>query len=134
MVKFIVYLGVLTLFSCSNKDEINQDFFAKCNSSEVRIVLKEAIPATVKSIEEEDYFYDGNRFYFEVDAETYLPELASEDSVSFIRIFAPGNDLEKIGKQLMIKGTISTCISGAHGRLTNNLHLFYLIENLTITN
>ncbi|RKS53163.1 hypothetical protein BC962_1411 [Gillisia mitskevichiae] len=133
MIKPIIYFVVLTFFSCSTRDDINQDIFSKCNEREVRIVLKEAIPATVKSIEDGDYFYDGNRFYLEVDAEIHLPELANKDSVSIIRIFAPANNIGEIGEELMVKGTISTCVSGAHGRLTNNLHLFYLIENLKVT-
>jgi len=133
MIKAIIYLSILTFFSCSNEDKINEDVFLKCNESEVRIVLKEAIPATVKSIEDGDYFYDGNRFYLEVDAEKHLSELASKDSVSIIRIFAPSNNIGEIGKELMVEGTISTCVSGAHGRLTNNLHLFYLIENLKVS-
>jgi hypothetical protein len=95
--------------------------------------LKEAIPATVKLIEDGDYFYDGNQHYFEVNAKIHLPKLASKDIISIIRIFTPANNISKIGNDLMVKGTIYTSVSGAHGRLTNNPDLFYLIENLKIS-
>jgi len=133
--KLLILSVLILIVACSNEEEEqNRDVLTKCTTSETRMILEEYIPATVKSIEENDYFFNGNRLYLEVDAETYLPELADQYSVTTIRIFAPNKKLGSIGKEVMIKGTIVYCITTDHGRPTNNIWDFYLIIDEEITN
>lgn len=135
MIKSLIFLSIIIFNSCSNEEkEQNGDILSKCTNSETRVILEEFIPATVKSIEETDYFFNDNRFYLEVNAETYLPELADQYNETKIRIFAPGKNLGAIGKEVMIKGTIVYCITTDHGRTTNNIWDFYLIIDEEITN
>ncbi len=132
--KTMIILSILLIFSCSNGDDDNNKEIQGCQSSQLKAEIMDSIPATVRKISDGEYFFDGNEFYLEVDAEKYLNTIASDDKVSLIRIFVPNKDLGDIDTNLLIKGSISTCLTGLHGRLTNNIHMFYLLENFSSTN
>ncbi|WP_037316111.1 hypothetical protein [Salegentibacter sp. Hel_I_6] len=135
MRQFFVYFIMILLGACSNSDnqEDNyEDAMEKCSSIQVRKVLENSIPARVEVIEDGDYFFNGNKKYLEVDAEKYLVSLADEFNLTTIKIFVSGVDLGEKGRDVKIKGTILNCATGAHGRHTNNLWDFYLLENPVI--
>jgi len=125
----------LLVLGCSSDDsDTETEQFSNCESISLRANIEQAVPAMVRSIEDGEPFYDGNRTYLEIDAESYIPSIAEEDQVTMIRIFAPSENLGAVNSNVMVQGSIYLCNTGAHGLLTNDFKPFYLIENLSLTN
>lgn len=121
---------VLLILACSD-DEENEDSdqLQGCLSSLLRTQITDAIPATISRISEGDFFYDGNELYLEVNAAEYLEVISNEDGIDTIRIFVPSENLEEVGSTIMVKGSLYNCNTEKHGRPTNNLYSFYILDN-----
>jgi len=70
----------------------------------------------------------GSKTYHEIDAKTYLPEVFEQQPDMYIRVFPINKINYEIDSQIMVKGTITSCITGDHGLLTNDYKGFYLLE------
>lgn len=121
----IFILGLLMISCSDNKDEVSLN---KCSESTLIQELTENTPVIVKSVEDGEPFYDGSKIYYEVDAETYLPKIFEQNQNKYIRLFPINKTNHDIGTETTVKGTITTCVTGNHGLLTNNYIAFYLLE------
>jgi len=99
-----------------------------CGESTLIQELTENIPVTVKSVKDGEPFYNGNKIYYEVNAEDYLPKIFNQNGNKYIRLFPINKINHDIDSQIMVKGTITSCFTGDHGLLTNNYIGFYLLE------
>lgn len=124
-------LSVLLLFllviGCS-EDNYKAPLENYCNESMFIQELSENTPVTVKSVKEGEAFYNGIKIYYELDAETYLPNIFEQNNVKLVRLFPLNKINSNIGSQIMVKGTISGCLTGNHGLLTNDYIGFYLLN------
>lgn len=130
---FLTFL--LLILACSDDEENeNSDQLQGCQSSALRAQITDAIPATITRISEGDFFYDGNELYLEVNAAEHLEVISNEDGIDTIRIFVPSENLGEVGSTIMIKGSLYICNTEKHGRPTNNLYPFYVLDNFEQVN
>lgn len=126
MKTFAIFILSLLLISCSKtNDEVILD---KCNESVFIKKLDENTPVIVKTVKDGEPFYNGSKIYYELDAETYLPEVFEQNHVKHIWVFPINKINYDIGSQTMVKGTITSCITADHGLFINMNISFYLLE------
>lgn len=129
MFKLGTILCFAIIVSCSNGQENEAvDLSALCTGPDVLIELEEPIPAKVAVVDEGQPFFNGVKTYYEVDAETYLPLFFEKNGQKIARIFPLTNIDLSVGKKTEIKGKLSSCLTGAHGLLTNDYKGFIIIE------
>lgn len=126
--KSLIILSITALFSCSTTSEKDENPIQTCDDPRFIVELTEYIPAQVAIVKEGEPFFNGIiKTYYEVDAETYLPELYKLNNQKIIRIF-PMKLLEnKVGDKVEVTGKLSSCHTGNHGLLTNDYNDFIII-------
>lgn len=122
-----IFLLAILLINCSDKkDDVQLN--SACGDRTIIKELTETIPAIVKHVKDGEPFYMGSKIYYEIDAETYLPEVFGQNNIKHIRVFPINKINREIDSQIMVKGTITSCLTGDHGLLTNDYIGFYLLE------
>lgn len=118
----------ILLSACSTNEEKEEDLIQKCEDPRFILELTEDIQATVLIVQEGQSFFHGIKTYYEVDAEVYLPEIFEQNDQKIIRIFPTSRIDRQAGDKVDIKGTLSACLTGHHGLLTNDYKGFYILE------
>ncbi len=129
--KGLLYLIIINFTSCSiSQEKQNQDLDLQtlCDDPELIVQLSENIPATVKIVEEGQPFFNGNKKYYEVDVETYIPEIFDKYNQKYQKIFPISDNEIKIGETVYLSGEIFSCLTGQHGLLTNDLKGFMILK------
>jgi len=91
------------------------------------------IDGTVQKVNQYDYVYNSNLYYILVSATSFVKYTSSTEKTLNIFICDPSLDLSKYyQKKIKIAGTLNTCLTGNHGRLTNNLYTFNIAHPVTI--
>lgn len=128
----LIVTSLVLLVACNHNDdgaEKEVDINALCDTPTFLLDLTESIPATVKVVKEGQPFFNGVKRYYEVDAEAHLPSFFETNNQKIVRIFPLKDKGERIGEQIQISGRLISCVTGAHGLLTNNYVVFTLIDD-----
>ncbi|HDZ03838.1 hypothetical protein LCGC14_0199920 [marine sediment metagenome] len=129
LIKTMIFLSISMMMSCSNGQENEDvDLNALCIEPDILIELTEAIPAKVRVVEDGQPFFNGIKTYYEVDAETHLPLLFEINGEKTIRIFPVKKIKSDEGSDVEITGKLISCLTGAHGLVTNDYKGFTLLE------
>lgn len=123
----IFLLGIL-MTSCSESNNIDEILRDRCSESTFIQELTENIPITVKSVKDNEPFYNGSKIYYEVNAEAYLPKIYEHNENKYIRLFPINHINKKIESEIEVKGKITSCLTGDHGLSVNINMQFYLLE------
>lgn len=130
-IKTIIFISICIMMSCTSNQEnedVDVNLNTLCIEPDLLIELTEAIQAKVKVVEKGQPFFNGVKTYYEVDAETYLPSLIAMNGQKTIRIFPLVKIKAKKDSNVQITGKLISCLTGAHGLLTNDLKFFTLLE------
>ncbi len=127
-----IYFVILLMLMVSCGEDNNSSKQPDCSNIEKVIDLNDFIPATIKSVDSGERFYNGIEQYFEVDAEIYMPSLFSEIGEKYIRIFPVSEVIGSSSGEVEISGSVFKCLTGNHGLASNDLFEFIIIDNLII--
>lgn len=116
--------------SCSDNNNNEEVTIKKCENSEFIHDITESVPVTVKMVENIENSYERSKVYYELDVETYIPEiLESVNNQKTIRLFPLNNVNNEVGTIIMINGKISSCPTKGEDFLPNiYLGVYYLLE------
>jgi len=123
-----IFLMGLLMVNCSNNNNNDEVALEGCGESTLIQKLTEDIPVTVKGVKEGEPFYNGSKIYYEVDAEAYLPEVFEQNGEKYLRLFPINKINDNMDSQIIVNGTVTSCLTGNHGLMTNNYIAFYLLE------
>lgn len=129
--KGLLYLLIINITSCSiSQEKQNQDLDLQtlCNDPEFIVQLSENIPATIKIVEEGQPFFNGNKKFYLVDVETYIPEIFEKYNQKYQKIFPISDINAEVGETVNLTGEIFSCVTGLHGLSTNDLKGFMILK------
>ncbi len=61
------------------------------------------------SVDEGQPFYDGSKIYYQINTETYIPEMFELNGVEYAKLFPSNKINNSISSQIIIKGKVSIC-------------------------
>lgn len=129
VIKTILIISVTVMVNCSDSDN-QETSLKKCENSEFIHTIGSSIPVTIKMVENMENSYEGSKIYYELDVETYIPEILERvDDRKTIRLFPLNHINNSVGSQIMINGKIFSCPIGGKDFLPNiYLGVNYVLE------
>jgi len=134
--KFFLFITLfIALFSsCSKKDSTSPPIYitgtgAICSGCQDYSFVKKfnKIEGIVRQINQNEYTYQKQRYYIEVDSKDII-EVGETGPVRIFTCDAKITLNEHINKKVIITGDIHDCLTEYHGQPTLNLYTFHVLN------
>jgi hypothetical protein len=132
--KSLMKIIAVAFITVSINTACKKDVSNECDSCDQKLPVQSFsnVAGTIQKVSEGEPYYNGQKYFILVDAQTSLSALFSQNGNKFERLFPCSNtsvysDVDT-GKVVSISGKLSKCTTGNHGLLTNNLITLNIFE------
>jgi hypothetical protein len=132
LLKVGAYILMLAFSSCKSckKEKVAPAPVLECKKCFESTFYRKVsnLKGTVRKVSENDYFYDGGKYYVEVSSSA-IPELSQNaPTAKLFPCCTNKYDDTDIGKEVILNAAVFSCATGDHGRPSNNIYEFYVFN------